>query len=151
MWYGDARNMDLLVLQLWDSFPGSHHNAIPAGRVLELTSMPRIPGCCPIVRQLKTMAISELGRPPPPPQHCWRRYIWSWFVDFPWECFRIERRWGNFWKMEFTVLVGVFCRHVNVSLGSKAATVSLLRVQPGLTCWWPNSQIVSEGEAKSWH
>lgn len=87
----------------------------------------------------------------PPAQHCWRRYIWSWFVDFPWECFRIERRWGNFWKMEFTVLVGVFCRHVNVSLGSKAATVSLLRVRPGLTCWWPNSQIVSEGEAKSWH
>lgn len=47
---------------------------------------------------------------------------------------------------------GVPCaRHANISFISKANTVPSFKVHPGLTCWWPSTQIISEGEAKSWH
>lgn len=115
--------------------------------VLDPTTTPCIPGCCPIVRQLKTWQFQNLGSP----QNYQRRYIWSRFVDLPWECFQIKRRWGNLWKTEFPVLGSVFCRHANVSFNSKADTVSSFKVHPGLTCWWLSTQIISEGEPKPWH
>lgn len=53
--------------------------------------------------------------------------------------------------MEFPVLGSVFCKHANVSFNSKADTVFSFKVHPGLTCWSLSTQIISEGEAKSWH
>lgn len=113
---------------------GSHHHTLHSWV---------LPHC----KTIENMAISELWAAP---QHCQRRYIWSRFVDFPWECFQIKRRWGNLWKMEYPVLGSVFCRHTNVSFNSKADSVSSCKVHPGFTCWWPSTQRISEGKAKFW-
>lgn len=145
MWGREVKkNVDLLVPQLLRQFPeqpwlccscqdgaGSHHHALHSWV---------LPHC-------KTIKKHGSFRTWVAPQRCQRRFIWSRFVDFPWECFQIKRRWGNLWKMEFPVLGNVVCRHANVSF--KAEIVSLFKVHPGLTCWWLSTQIISEGKARS--
>lgn len=134
--------MNLLLPQLLRQFPRKPPHCHSCWEGAGATRVTCIPGCCPIVRQLKTTAIPELGQAAPTPALPEKIHLVlvCWLF---WECFKIERRWGNSWKMEFTTLASVFFKHVYSSSGSKAATVSSLKVQPGLTCWWPNTQIDS--------